>query len=698
VRERAEVTKLPKVVPRRLAEEVSSRILQQIVGGELPPGSQLPPENELAEEYGVSRVVIREALRVLNAKGVVEGRQGRNTTVRPIDSWNQLDPEILITLIKARKESRLAQEIIQMRRMLEVEAAGLAAANATDKDIAALREILSEMLDTTSDVPDYLSLENQFHARVWRAAGNRLLWSMVSSLREAFGSAKGLVTAHDHPGRDADHMALLEAIERRDATAAREAMEQDVLHFQEELRIVLANGLRETVAVRSTRPTVIVAARRTAQLPGAICHWGFGWYTYVAPGEPYADLAEAVRQTRERGFDTLRICSMPSYVTRAIDSGRDELEIANLGKGVVDNLRWYNFRGGVKIEPVKRLLWLFREAKRQGMRVIVSNWDFNQSFKFETQPALYETLRGMTTIAEEFSHIERTMRIVLTLLAENGLLDVVSVVEVHNELEGMEVGPSARLFDEMAGAEAGPRGTGLGSVRHIRSRSKGPIERTIAALRARFPQLLYTVNTVWPWSDPPPPGNQDVLSANFYVTDAPVLADYLALFEDGDVWQGAIMDDKVRPLLGAGAPSFDEWLQPLGDRWRDPYYPQAYLALWADPRRLLDFFTGAFAQAEPLIKRQVITWLNQLQQLSQSTGKAWYLGEGYADLASVTSLWDRSEQCLRFHAWVVEQALQRGACGLTPDTVAAPENPDVWALVDWMKGLNGHIVRGGTGR
>jgi hypothetical protein len=101
------------------------------------------------------------------------------------------------------------------------------------------------------------------------------------------------------------------------------------------------------------------ASRR---LPGAICDWTFSWYTYAGHGEPYADLGETMRQTRERGFDTLRICAMPSYVARAIASGRDELEIANLGKGVADNLRWYNFQGGVNIQPAQRLLWLFREA------------------------------------------------------------------------------------------------------------------------------------------------------------------------------------------------------------------------------------------------------------------------------------------------------------------------------------------------
>jgi hypothetical protein len=433
-----------------------------------------------------------------------------------------------------------------------------------------------------------------------------------------------------------------------------------------------------------------------AGLPGAICDWTFSWYTYVAPGEPYTDLGEAMRQTRERGFDTLRICSMPSYVTRAVDSGRDELEISNLGKGVADNLRWYNFRGGVKIEPVERLLWLFREARRHGMRIIVSNWDLNQSFKFEVEPVLYQTLLRMTTLEEEFAHIEHTLRTVLRLLSEHDLLDVISVVEIHNELEGMEVGPSSQLFREVENHEEGPKGTDPGARQVIRSKVRDLIEQVISALRAEFPGLLYSVNTVWPWTEPAPPANQDVYSVNFYLTDSPALADYLALFENGDVWQGMIIQDRVNPLLRAGAPHFDDWLASLGKRWRDPYYPQCYLALYAEPRKMSDFFSHVFAQAEPAIKRQATAWLDELQQLSRSTGKPWYLGEGYANLISLSSLWDSGEQCRGFHEWVVQQAMELGASGMTPNTEACPENPDIWRLADWIRAMNGRIRRART--
>jgi hypothetical protein len=284
---------------------------------------------------------------------------------------------------------------------------------------------------------------------------------------------------------------------------------------------------------------------------------------------------------------------------------------------------------------------------------------------------------------------------VVSLLDENDLLDVISVVELHNELEGMEIGPSSQLFREAVSEEEGPKGTDPGARQVIRARVRGMIDEVIASLRADFPGLLYSINTVWPWSEPEPPGNQDVYSVNFYLTDSPALADYLALFENGDVWQGRIVQENVRPLLRAGAPTYDEWLAPLGERWRDPYYPQSYLALWADPPKMSAFFTRVFTQAEPTIKRQATAWLAELQQLSQRTGKPWYLGEGYANLISVTSLWDAGDQCRRFHEWVVGEAMARGACGMTPTTQASPENPDIWCLVDWIRTMNARILHPG---
>ncbi len=170
---------MSKVVPRSLPQEVASTILLQVVTDEYRPGTQLPPENELAESFGVSRIVTREAMRILSAKGVVAVRQGRNTTVNPIDRWNLLDPEVLIALANAGRLGSLAHDIVEMRKMLEVEAAGLAARRATEDDISSLHDLLGAMVENTHNASKYIPLEDRFHGRIWRAANNVLLQQLL---------------------------------------------------------------------------------------------------------------------------------------------------------------------------------------------------------------------------------------------------------------------------------------------------------------------------------------------------------------------------------------------------------------------------------------------------------------------------------------------------------------------------------------
>jgi len=243
-------SKLSKVIPRSLPQEVAARILSQIVSDEYPSGTQLPPENELAKSFGVSRIVTREAMRILSAKGVVAVRQGRNTAVSPIDRWNLLDPEVLIALFKARKLGSLAQDIVDMRKMLEVEAAGLAARRATEEDMSSLRQLLGAMIEHTHDSSAYIPLDDQFHARVWQAANNVLLLHLLNTLDQVFIHAKEFIFDDQLPDRDRGHCALFEAIERNDSAAARDAMGRDIARFDEELRFALENGPERTATAR----------------------------------------------------------------------------------------------------------------------------------------------------------------------------------------------------------------------------------------------------------------------------------------------------------------------------------------------------------------------------------------------------------------------------------------------------------------
>lgn len=234
-----------KLIQKRLPQEVSSQVLMQIADGEYPPGMSLPSENKMAEEFGVSRIVIREAAQLLRNKGVVEIQQGRGTFVRPLHAWNQTDPQVLLALLRAGRLGSLAQDLVEIRKMLEVEAAGLAAARANEEDIESLRTSLDEMQKTVDQTTAYVRVEHQFHIQIWQAARNTLLEYLLNSFSEVFRKVKEQVYDNNWEDPNRHHRALLAAIKRHDSDAARTAMEADISEFQDEIRQALERGFRK---------------------------------------------------------------------------------------------------------------------------------------------------------------------------------------------------------------------------------------------------------------------------------------------------------------------------------------------------------------------------------------------------------------------------------------------------------------------
>ena len=130
-----------------------------------------------------------------------------------------------------------------------MQAAGLAAVRATEEDIATLRGLLASMVAAVPDKTRHSPLENQFHIRVWHAAGNAVLLHLLKTLGEVFGAAKELTYGSNLPDWDTYHIALLEAIERHDVSGARQAMDRDIARFEEELRIEIENGPKHATSV-----------------------------------------------------------------------------------------------------------------------------------------------------------------------------------------------------------------------------------------------------------------------------------------------------------------------------------------------------------------------------------------------------------------------------------------------------------------
>ncbi len=214
--------------PRRgLHRVVVDDLGLRIVCGDLCPGTALPSESDLATELAVSRTVVREATKVLAAKGLVESRPKTGTRVLPRSSWNLIDPDILAWQFAAGVEPGFFRDLNEVRTVIEPRAAELAAERATDSERQQLSRLLAAMEAAGDDPRAYIDWDLRFHGAVLRATHNELLARMADALLYALRAGRQVTsrTPSSPPLASRAHRAVVEAIERGDAAAARTAME-----------------------------------------------------------------------------------------------------------------------------------------------------------------------------------------------------------------------------------------------------------------------------------------------------------------------------------------------------------------------------------------------------------------------------------------------------------------------------------------
>lgn len=213
--------------PRRgLHGDAVHRLGIRIVGGDLAAGELLPNENALALELDVSRSVLRETIKVLAGKGLVEVRPKTGTRVCAREMWNLLDPDVLNWQLDGEVDRRFFQDLIQLRAIIEPAAARLAAGAVTRAEIAALERFYAEMEASIDDPVAYTEADLRFHDAIVEACRNELLEQMVKMLRSAFRAGRELTTTIRGLAADTlpQHRAVLDAIVRRDAAGAEAAM------------------------------------------------------------------------------------------------------------------------------------------------------------------------------------------------------------------------------------------------------------------------------------------------------------------------------------------------------------------------------------------------------------------------------------------------------------------------------------------
>jgi DNA-binding FadR family transcriptional regulator len=228
---------------------IVSELGLSIVGGELRPGDKLPSEAQLLERYEISRPVLREAVRVLVAKGLIMSRQRAGAIVRPRNEWHMLDPDVLYWLIQAQPQRDFVRAFLEVRRIFEPAAAALAARTASDEQLAAIEKAYDGMAaaQTTAEL---LEPDLAFHRRIAEATGNDLLayiGNMLSlALRESISLSSQLPNTHELSLPR--HRAILTALQARDAVSARQATLVQLEETGDDLSTVMAADGRVNLA------------------------------------------------------------------------------------------------------------------------------------------------------------------------------------------------------------------------------------------------------------------------------------------------------------------------------------------------------------------------------------------------------------------------------------------------------------------
>src|SRR6201987_3570658 len=223
----------------RLYEQIVQQIEESIVKGDLKPGDQLPAERDLAQRFGGSRTAVREAVKALREKGLVEAYSGRGTFIT--DGTTQAVRQSLDLMVKIGQPEG-SKHLAEVRAILEPEIAALAAVRIQEPELSTMREAVSVMDRAGQDPEAYIEADLDFHLALAEGAANPLILSLLDSI-VGFLRAQRLRIFRVAGGPDrgqVHHKRILEAVEHRDAEKARDAMRAHLLQVRDDSQASLA--------------------------------------------------------------------------------------------------------------------------------------------------------------------------------------------------------------------------------------------------------------------------------------------------------------------------------------------------------------------------------------------------------------------------------------------------------------------------
>jgi GntR family transcriptional repressor for pyruvate dehydrogenase complex len=223
------------IQPVKVFERVAEQIEKRILAGELRSGDRLPTERELAEQFQVSRTAVREAMKILAQKGLVDMRPGRGTIV--IDGAHEAMQNSIGLLMKLKLgEVGGSDNLVEVRAILETEIAALAAARATEDDIQAMRKAIAIMDESLDNADAFILADNSFHEALAGATHNALIFILINSIVNLLcEQRKQIFAVEGGPQRgQLHHRRILDSIVRRDPESARAAMASHLQQVRED--------------------------------------------------------------------------------------------------------------------------------------------------------------------------------------------------------------------------------------------------------------------------------------------------------------------------------------------------------------------------------------------------------------------------------------------------------------------------------
>ena len=231
------------IAPKRnVNDSLAAALGCEIIAGLYPPSSRLPNEASLLVRFGVSRPTLREAFRALEAKGLIVSRQKVGTMVRPKADWHMLDADFLAWHMRAAPTEVFVNDVLQLRRIFEPQAAALAAEARDAASLARIEAAYADMEAHKSGDAELIAADVRFHKEILQASGNRLLGALGSLIEMALvGTFKmGWRSLAIKDDRLHQHRDVMQAIAARRPEAARAAMAKLLQESADDVRRALA--------------------------------------------------------------------------------------------------------------------------------------------------------------------------------------------------------------------------------------------------------------------------------------------------------------------------------------------------------------------------------------------------------------------------------------------------------------------------